>query len=141
MSGPEENKALILRAYDEIWSRGNLNAIDEIVSADCEVYSPQNPTEPIGIEAAHQGVAAARNAFPDLLRTAEEMVAEGDKVVVRSKVTGTHQGEFQGIAPTGKAIEFYAFTTYGIQDGKIAYEWTMTDSLGLMQQLEAPSTE
>lgn len=63
MSTPEENKALILRAYDEIWSRGNLDAIDEIVSADCEAYSPQNPTEPMGIEAARQGVAAARSAF------------------------------------------------------------------------------
>lgn len=61
--------------------------------------------------------------------------------MVRSKVTGTHQGEFQGMAPTGKVIEFYAFTIYGIRDGKIAYEWTMTDSLSLMQQLEAPSTE
>ena len=63
------------------------------------------------------------------------MVAEEDKVVVRSKVTGTHQGEFQGVAPTGKEVEFYAFTAYGIEDGKIAYEWTMTDSMGLVQQL------
>lgn len=114
--------------------------MDEIISPDCEAYSPQNPDEPVGFEAARKGVTAARNAFPDLTRTAEDMVAEEDKVVVRSRVTGTHQGEFQGIPPTGKKVEFYAMTVYGIEDGKIAYEWTMTDSLGLMRQLGVSST-
>lgn len=137
MSNPEENRALILRAYEEIWSQGNLDAVDEIVSPECEVYSPRNPEDPAGIEEARLAIAATRSAFPDLVRTAEEMVAEGDKVVVRSRITGTHQGDFQGMAPTGKEIDFYAFTIYGIRDGRIAYEWTMMDSLGLMQQLDS----
>lgn len=98
----EENKALILRAYEEIWNQGNLDVIEEIVSPDCEAYSPQNPSEPVGFESAREGVTAARNAFPDLTRTAEEMVAEGGRVMVRSRVTGTHRGEFLGMPPTGR---------------------------------------
>ena len=64
MSKAEENKALILRAYEEIWNQGDLDAIEEIVSPECVAYSPQNPDAPVGIEAAREGVAAARDAFP-----------------------------------------------------------------------------
>lgn len=141
MTTIEENKTLTLRAYEEIWNRGNLDAMDEIISPNCKAYSPQNPNEPVGLESAREGVTAARNAFPNLTRTAEEMVAEEDKVMVRSRITGTHQGEFRSIPPTGKEVEFYAMTIYGIEGGKIAYEWTMTDSLGLMQQLGVPAAE
>lgn len=137
MDTPEENKALILRAYEEIWSRGNLSVIDDIVASDCEAYSPQNPEEPVDIEAAHKSVAAVRHAFPDLVRTAEEMIAEADKVVVRSRMRGTHLGEFNGVPSTGARVELYAITIYRIEKGKIAYEWTISDSAGLMQRLEA----
>ena len=134
-----ENKALILRAYEEIWNQGNLDSIDEIVAPDCRAYSPQNPNDPVSIEAAREEVAAARAAFPDLTRTAEELVAEGDRVTVRFRITSTQRGEFCGLPPTGKEIELYAITVYGIENGKIAYEWTISDSLGLMQQLGASS--
>lgn len=79
-----------------------------------------------------------RAAFPDMHDTIEDMLAEGDKVAVRVTVQGTHRGEFQGIAPTGRQISFAGFAIFRVVDGKIVENRALNDRQGLMQQLTAP---
>lgn len=78
-----------------------------------------------------------RAAFPDLHVTVEDMVAEGDKVVARVTMSGTHKGEFMGIAPTGKQITVGIIEILRIAGGKVVEHWNVVDSLGMMQQLGA----
>ena len=83
-------------------------------------------------------VGVFHSAFPDFRVTLEDQIAEGDKVVNRWTVRGTHQGEFQGISPTGKEVEFTGIHMSTINDeGKLQESWENYDALGLMQQLGA----
>jgi predicted ester cyclase len=85
---------------------------------------------------AKQFAATYREAFPDLQTTIEDMVAEGDKVVVRFRGRGTHQGETEAFGPpTGKRMEMTGITINRVSDGKIVEAWTNSDALGMMQQL------
>jgi predicted ester cyclase len=81
--------------------------------------------------------AAAYSAFPDIRITIEDMVAEGDKVVYRGSARGTHQGEFMGIAPTGKQISFTSTVVSRIADGRFQEDWESLDLLNVLQQLGA----
>jgi predicted ester cyclase len=78
-------------------------------------------------------------AFPDLSAKIEEIVAEGDKVAIRVINTGTHKGEFQGIAPTNKRVSFGGRDFVTLRDGKIIEQWTGADMIELMQQIGAIS--
>jgi len=84
---------------------------------------------------AQQFLAPFTSAFPDLRRSIEDLVAEGDKVAVRFTVIGTHKGEFQGIAPTSKQVSFTVMDILTITDGKITEEWATADLMTLMQQI------
>ena len=76
-----------------------------------------------------------RNAFPDLAITEEDLIAEDDKVVMRQVTTGTHQGDFMGIAATGKKVEMHDIHIVRLADDKIVEHWGVEDNLGMMQQL------
>ena len=130
----EENKALARREMEEIFQKGNLDASEEIYAPGYVAYEPTTG-EIRGIEAAKQFAATYRKAFPDFQPTIEDQIAEGDKVVTRFRARGTHQGELDGIAPTGNQIEVTGITIQRISDGRIAEEWINYDALGLMQQL------
>jgi len=140
---PEANKAIVVRYIDEVWSQGNLDTLDEISSADAVGHSPVEPNNPVvGIEAGKQTTTVYRAAFPDLHLTIDDMIAEGDKVVVRWSSTGTHQGEFVGIPPTGKQITSTGVVICRIADSVIVETWWAWDALGQLQQLGAiPSME
>ena len=129
----EENKALVRRLIEEAWNEGNLATIDEILSPDYVLHI--DAPGPPGREGYKQDVTMHRTAFPDLRFTIEDMVAEGDKVVLRATLRGTHKGEYIGIAPTGKQITLTAISIRRIEGGQIAEEWVELDMLGLMQQL------
>jgi steroid delta-isomerase-like uncharacterized protein len=132
----EENKAIARREMEEIFNHtGNLDAADEIIAPN---YISHEPTsgEIRGIEGAKQFAATYRQAFPDLQNTIEDMVAEGDKVVLRFRGSGTHTGETEAFGPpTGKRMEITGITIKRLSDGKIVEEWTNFDALGMMQQL------
>jgi predicted ester cyclase len=76
-----------------------------------------------------------RDAFPDLRFTAEDIIAEGDKVAARYTMRGTHQGEFMGVAPTGNRIEVTGIDIVRFEGGKMVEHWANSDELGMMQQL------
>jgi steroid delta-isomerase-like uncharacterized protein len=134
----EENKAIVRREHEEIWnSQGNLDAADEIYAPDYIGHDPSLPEDIRGVEAAREFAAAYRSAFPDLEFIIEDQIAEGDKVATRLTVRGTHQGDLEGIAPTGNEVEIKGIVFSRIGEGKIAEDWGVFDILGLMQQIGA----
>ena len=132
----EENKAVMRRFYEEI-SKGNLAVVDELVAADLIEHSPFVPGQAPGRQGALALFTMIRAAFPDLRFTVEDMVAEGDKVVARGTMSGTHKGEFMGIAPSGKQMTVDIIEILRITGGKMVEHWNVVDSLGMMQQLGA----
>jgi steroid delta-isomerase-like uncharacterized protein len=134
----EQNKTLARRWFEDLFSRGDLDAAEEILHANFVDHLPRE--EERGLEELRQYVTWYRAAFPDIRDTVEELVAEGDKVVVRWTSRGTHQGEFRGVAPTGRHVTFTGMRVFRIAEGKIAESWVNIDELGLLEQLGIVST-
>ncbi len=132
----EGNKAIVEQIMDELWNQGRIGVIDELYAPD---YADRSASQPPGIppdrEGRKQFVQAFKAAFPGIVGTTEDVIAEGDKVVLRWSAQGTHEGDFMGIPPTGREILLTGTTVYRIAGGKIAEEWTQADMLGLMTQL------
>ena len=131
----EENKT-ILRRWVEVWNEGNVDAVDEFVT-DTYVRHDPNAPEVRGPEAEKQLMAMYLSAFPDLRFTIEDMVAEGDKAVLRWTSHGTHKGELLGIPPTDKQLALSGTDTFRLVEVKIDEQWVNMDALGMMQQLGA----
>ena len=129
-----DNKALVRRFVDEVQSGGNIDLIDEICSPELVNHSapPRIPADREGIKIV---TAMFRGAFPDSYFIIEDMVAEGDKVVTRKTFHGTHEGEFMGIPPSGRAVSMGLIDIVRVSEGRVVEHWAMGDSLGLMQQL------
>jgi predicted ester cyclase len=119
----EENKALSNRVAEAI-GRGDLNALDELMAPELA-------------EEFKREVAEMRRAFPDYAGTNVEQIAEAEKVANRFVFLGTHLGEFEGVAPTGKRVEFIGHSIDSVADGKIVESWIEVDMLGVMRQLGA----
>lgn len=132
----EANKTLISRFFEDM-NRGGEGAIDLYYSPDIVCYAGGSPDPVRGLEANKQMDAAFRSAFSDIRYTVDSMVADGDTVAVRRSWSMTHTGSFAGIAPTGKALSGTAMDFIRIVDGKIAEQWTESDNLSFMQQLDA----
>jgi steroid delta-isomerase-like uncharacterized protein len=131
----EENKALVRRFVEEFWNKGNTTAADELMASDAEIHMPTG--ELLNPDELKIFAGTWREAFPDWHSTFEELVAEGDRVAERWTGRGTHLGELQGIAPTGKRVEAPGSVFYRIVDGKIVELWGQLDMMSLMQQLGA----
>ncbi len=131
----EQNKALVRQIVEEIFNRGNMSRADEFLAPDFIEHEELPPGIPRDREGVKQLTAMLHSAFPDFKTTIEDMVAEGDKVVIRQTWTGTHKGEFMGVPPTGKSVSFGVIDILRIAGGKIVEHWGQMDSMGLMQQL------
>ncbi len=132
----EANKALAHRFHMDIFQRKDPAAADQILSRDFVWHGGMGPGEGQRGPAATKPVATALSgAFPDLKITHDDVVAEGDKVLIRWTARGTHRGEFQGIAPTGKAVTVTGVDLFRIAGGKIVELWQEADRLGMMRQL------
>ena len=132
----EQNKAVVRRWIAGL-NAGDLDVADEIYAPDFVMHDPGNPDRLLGPEGTKQGFAAFLAAFPDLHVTIDDIIAEGDKVVWRVSLTGTHKGEFLGIAPTGKQITNTGITIVRMVDGKFVEGWQNGDDLGMLQQIGA----
>jgi steroid delta-isomerase-like uncharacterized protein len=133
---PEANKAVQRRALEEVWNQGNLDVVDELFNPDF-VYHFAGLPDIQGIEGVKQVATMYHTAFPDLHFTIEEQIAEADKLALRWTVTGTHNGEFMGLPPTGNHMTVTGISFARFADGKFAEEWTVYDTLGMMEQLGA----
>ncbi len=132
----EENKALVRRFVEEVINGRKLELADEIFAAASTSHNASSGI-PRGPEAARKGVSSMQAAFPDLHATIEDMIAEGDTVAARITVRGTHGGEYQGIAPTGRPMARPGIYIVRIENGMIVESWNNSDELGLLRQLGA----
>ena len=130
-----DNKAIARYLTEEVFNKGNLEAIDTIISADFTHHDPNTREFSSGPSGYKKFIQGYRKAFPDLQITIQQQIAEGDLVVDRWIGQGTHQGELMGIAPTGKQVSITGMTIHRIADGKIVETWNNFDSLSMVQQL------
>jgi predicted ester cyclase len=132
----EENKAVLRREVEELYNHtGNLDAVEELFSPEYVSHEPTSG-ETRGVEGARQFATTFREAFPDLECTIEDMIAEGDKVMMRFRGSGTHEGETEAFGPpTGNQMEITGITIKRLSESKIVEAWTNFDALGMMQQL------
>ena len=132
----EQNKELARRFYDEVLNTGDVERVSDLCTED--VVDHEAPPEwPAGIEGVKAFVRTFRAAFPDLRVTIEDMLADGDRVAARVRMTGTHQGDFMGVPASGSRVEFETIDIIRIADGKAAEHWGVTDNMALMQQIGA----
>ncbi len=129
----EANKAII-RRYRQAHNQNDMATLDEIVAADIISHNglPGLPAGREGGKIAHQGSLAA---FPDGKTTSDDLIAEGDKVVERFTLVGTHKGDFMGIPASGKQVRVTGMSIFRIANGKIVEHWGENDGIGLMTQL------
>ena len=131
---PERNKHIVRLYIEELWNNLQYDLIDQILASNLLVHAPDGAQER-GNQRFRQLIPYLRTAFPDLHLSIEQVIAEGDSVALRVRVTGTHQGEFAGFAPTRKALEFPEWFFMRLWDGKIVESWYLRDQEGLLQQL------
>ena len=130
----EENKAVVRRFYEEVVNQKKRAVLDEVFDLNLvDHFAP--PGTPGGLEGARQTLGMFLSAFPDLHFTVEDLIAEGDEVVARVTMSGTQQGAFMGIPPTGKHVTITGIDINRFVGGKSVEHWVEMDTLGMMQQL------
>ena len=134
MPTEEENKASFRRYLEEAWNQGNLEVVDEIFDRYVS-HQPDGSVLERSPEDVKRFVSEFRAAFPDLRMNIEEQIAEGDKVMSRGTIRGTHQGEFRGMAPTGEEMKIPGTAVFRFSsEGKVVESWDSYDQLSLMRQ-------
>ena len=131
----EGNKFVIRRSFEELWNKGNLSLVDELFTPNYEHHDASSPDFGRGPESEKKRATLYRTAFPDLQLTIEDIIAEGETVMVRWSCRGTHKGDLSGIAPTGKQVTISGVSIARFTRGKMVEGWVNWDALGLMQQL------
>jgi predicted ester cyclase len=128
----EANKAVYRRFMDEAFNNQQFDRVADYIAADMLEHTPGLSSGAAGVQRDFEMFASA---FPDMHVTVEDLVAEGDKLAARYYWTGTHQGSFADIAPTGKQVRVRGLDIWLLRDGRCVEHWNIEDSLGLMQQL------
>jgi len=131
----EHNKTIVRRLVTELWNNGNVSVADELFAPNYEHHDASTPDFGRGPDSEKKRASLYRNAFPDLQLTIEDIVAEGETVMTRWSCRGTHKGDLNGIAPTGKQFNISGVTVVRLTNGKMAEGYVNWDALGLMQQL------
>ena len=144
----KENKAIVRNVYEEVFNKGNVAAVDQLVAPNFVVHLdyPTNVPAPAeyrqSLEELKHFVSQFRTTFPDLYYTVELQVAEGNMVATRSTARGTHSEEYRGLAykgipPTGKQVTWTETQIFRIAEGKIVEQWSNEDDLSRLQQVGA----
>ena len=128
----EENKAAKRRYFDAFNSQ-NLDAIHELFAPDYVLHIAGSP-DVEGRETLKEMVAGSLATLSDATLTADDMMAEGDKVATRWKITAIHSGEFMGVPPTNQQITIHGIIIDRFEDGKVVEAWESMDMYGLMTQ-------
>jgi steroid delta-isomerase-like uncharacterized protein len=128
-------KAIIQTLYEEVWNKRKLELTSELVSPSHALHGPNFDGASIGPEAYARQVVMFVRGFPDLHWTIGDTIAEKDELVVMWTFSGTHQGDFMGVAPTHKKVSVDGITVHHITEGKIMDSDVIWDTWGMMQQL------
>ncbi len=134
---PTDNQSLVRRLYEEVWNMRNLEVARELISPSHGVQVMDAADSGIGPEAYARIVTEFVRGFPDLKFTVLDIIAENDKVVALWNISGTHQGEFRGIAATGKKMSVDGITISQLANGKIMDSYVSWDMWGMILQLGA----
>jgi predicted ester cyclase len=129
-----DNVALIRLLYKQLFNEWNFDIVEDFFDRSFRSTEiPESlPAGPEGVRAFYEGL---RSAFGDLTYVVEDIIAEGDKVVVRWSWRGHHTGTFRGMSPTGRAVHLSGIAIYRIEDGKAVQRWVSGDTLTLMRTL------
>jgi steroid delta-isomerase-like uncharacterized protein len=125
----------IVRAGFEALNAGDLDACIELARPDLIINLAELPEPLHGRDRWREGAATFRRAFPDLHAEIEDIFASGDRVAVRLRMQGTHEGEYLGIPATGRAVSYVSHEFYRVEDGLIAEEWICSDTASLFRQV------
>ena len=133
----ERNTATVLRMFEETWNRGNLGFIDEVIADDFRDYPPKRFfTTPLqGKQSLYDAVKGFRDGASDFHFEALKTVAEGSHVTYLGRATGTHDGTFFGVPPSGKSFSVLGINEFHLEDGKIVERWGVFDVMGMMMQI------
>ena len=131
----KETNAAAVRQYVEAWNKGDASIFDRITTSDFVFHATGGGVD-VDKEAELRNISN-RTAFPDEASEIEDVVAEGDKVAIRTTSTGTQKGQSGNIAPTGKRVTNAQFKIFHLKDGKIKEVWSLMDRLSYFQQLGA----
>lgn len=131
----QANEAFARHWNEAVFESRDLDAIDDLVAEEFVLHDEGLPEPVYGPDGARDVVEMVLSAFPDMTVELEAVVAEGDLIAVRNTFTGTHEGEYLGIAPTGVEVEISVVAFQRIEDGQLVEEWQLVDRLGLLRQL------
>ena len=132
---PEDNKALVRRAPEEIYEGGNLELADELFHPEFADHEPAHPDHPVGPEAVKQTGRGLHDTFGELRFEVEQEIAVDDMVVQRATMSGRHAGPLMGHEPTGEPFAVRHIYIWRVADGRIAEHWGVRDDLGMLAQL------
>jgi steroid delta-isomerase-like uncharacterized protein len=136
----EQNKAVVRQLIEEVINQNNLSLGEEIIAVDIIEHEELPPGIPTGIEGTKIMFTMLHNAFPDFKATIHELIAEEDKVAVFMTWSGTQQGDWMGLPPSGKPMSVHVMGIFRVADGKLVEHWGLMDSMKMMQQLGAMPT-
>jgi steroid delta-isomerase-like uncharacterized protein len=131
----EGNKNTVRRLFEEVWNKGDLQVTDDLFTPNYSHHDSSTPDVGRGPESEKKRATLYRTAFPDLRMTVEDIIAEGETVVARWSCRGTHKGDLNGIAPTGKHVNLTGISIARFTNGKMSEGFVNWDALSLMQQL------
>ena len=130
------NEEVVRAFFEQVLSQGNMDLIDDLLAPDFVLHVSPDPSQDVqGLEGVMGFVMGLRAAFPDVTYTVEELISEGDSVVVRWVNSGTHQGDYFGIPATGRPVSIGGANLFHLAGGKLVEEWGFPDSLSILIQL------
>jgi steroid delta-isomerase-like uncharacterized protein len=133
--GSDENKAVVRRFVDEVFEKGNVGAVDELVAED---FVPHTwPSTGDGRGDLRKAMERVSKGLTNAAFTIEDLIGEGDRVVARLTASATQTGEFMGMPPSGKRYTIPEIHIFRVRDGQIVEHWHQFDQLGMMRQLGA----
>jgi steroid delta-isomerase-like uncharacterized protein len=135
----EENKIIVLRSFKG-FDKGELNTVQNLTAPYFVDHNPL-PGQARGIEGVKQASGIYRAAFPDARIKVEDVIAEGDKVVIRWTGRGMHRGEFLGNPPSGKQVDLRGISIFRVVNGKIVEQWSELNLFDIMQQIRSISVQ
>ena len=128
---------MVRRYVEDVWNRGDLVVADALLTFGHVRHDPLLDVDVVGVDEVRQQISGLRAAFPDFHFEVAIYAGNGGFVTRRWRMTGTHEGQWLGIAPTGVKVTSTGMALSRFEDGKIAEEWIQRDDLGLMRQLGA----
>ena len=130
-------KEVSRRLMEEAWNNRMLNVVDEVIDPSYTYHDPNSPDFPQGPQGYRARILFYEKAFPDMHFDVEDVIAEGDRAVIRWQASAIHRGDLLGIPATGRSISGPGMNIMRFENGKIVEEWCVWDALGVLRQIGA----